>query len=65
MCILPSSLGTTTIAVHHSVGTSTLDITPVLSILSSVLAEVEGYSSRYGNSKQFSIITQADCILAW
>jgi len=29
ICILPSGFGTTTIAVHHSVGLSTLDITRI------------------------------------
>ena len=35
--ILLSGLGTTTIAVHHSAGTSTIDMTPVFSILSSLV----------------------------
>jgi len=50
--ILSSGLGTTTIAVHYSVGTSTLDMTPVFSILSSLVLTF----SRSGRARHAFII---------
>ena len=68
--MFPDFLGTTTIPAHHGVGTSTLEITPMASILASCLvtlglrgrAMLQGVESAYAIASGFNVMLNGSAV---